>query len=144
MAFGGEGMTEHTPTPWGLAIYRDDPNRPPTVDKIKHMLCESVDRTIQHGGSIPDIYFVCASVDPKDPVFTAITGNGPHSEANAAFIVKACNCHEELVEACQLALQFIRNGVEYGYIRMPDKDTPDPAHHMDDILHAALKKAGAS
>lgn len=107
--FGGEGMTEHTPTPWGLAIYRDDPNRPPTVDKIKHMLCESVDRTIQHGGSIPDIYFVCASVDPKDPVFTAITGNGPHSEANAAFIVKACNCHEELVQACKAAHDMVRN-----------------------------------
>lgn len=31
--------------------------------------------------------------------------NGPAAEANASFIVQACNHHEELVKACKLALK---------------------------------------
>lgn len=43
-----------------------------------------------------------------------------------------------LVEALEQARLFIRNGVELGYIRMPDADTPDPAHDTLPMIDAAL------
>ena len=48
---------------------------------------------------------------------------------------------EEMYEALKRAEQFITNGIELGYIRMPDKDCPDPAHETPDIIKAALAKA---
>ena len=33
------------------------------------------------------------------PLVATITNNGPVDRENAAFIVKACNCHAELLEA---------------------------------------------
>lgn len=60
--------------------------------------------------------------------------------ANAAFIVRACNCHDELVEALKAASVFIRNGIELGFIRMPDKDTPDPAYLVPGMIETALAK----
>ncbi len=47
----------------------------------------------------------------------------------------------ELLEALEHARLFIRNGVEIGYIRMPDADTPDPAHETLPRVEAALAKA---
>jgi len=44
-------------------------------------------------------------------------------EANAEFIVCACNCHEKLVEACQQALKCV------------------PFKHIQDIIKAALANA---
>ena len=49
--------------------------------------------------------------------------------------------HEELVSALKAASVFIRNGIELGFIRMPDKDTPDPAHLVPGMIEAALAKA---
>lgn len=43
-----------------------------------------------------------------------------------------------LREALEAARQFIRNGVEMGYIRMPDPETPDPAHDTLPMIEAAL------
>lgn len=43
-----------------------------------------------------------------------------------------------LVEALEHARMFIRNGVELGFIRMPDADTPDPAHDTLPKIDAAL------
>ena len=37
---------------------------------------------------------------------------------------------------------FIVNGVELGFIRMPDPGTPDPAHETLPAIIAALKEAG--
>lgn len=36
------------------------------------------------------------------------------AEANAEFIVYACNCHEELVEACRLAAELYHEGTGKG------------------------------
>lgn len=33
-------------------------------------------------------------------------------EANAAFIATACNCHDELVEACKMLIHFVPDGWE--------------------------------
>jgi len=49
----------------------------------------------------------------------------------------------ELVEALRRADRFITNGIEFGFIRMPDAGTPDPAHETPGIIRAALRKAGA-
>ncbi len=35
--------------------------------------------------------------------------------------------------------QFISNGIEFGFIRMPDTSTPDPAHETPEIVRAALR-----
>ena len=43
-----------------------------------------------------------------------------------------------LREALKHARQFISNGIELGFIRMPDKSTPDPAHGTLDMIDAAL------
>lgn len=42
------------------------------------------------------------------------------------------------VEALERAQQFIRNGIELGFIRMPDASTPDPAHDTPGIIDEAL------
>lgn len=46
---------------------------------------------------------------------------------------------EALAGALKMAGQFISNGIEFGYIRMPDKDTPDPAHETPKIVAEALQ-----
>lgn len=42
------------------------------------------------------------------------------------------------IDALKAAEQFITNGVDYGYIQMPDADTPDPAHDTLPKIEAAL------
>jgi len=46
-----------------------------------------------------------------------------------------------LLAALRDAEEFIANGIEYGYIRMPDADTPDSAHETPEIIRAAIAKA---
>ena len=50
---------------------------------------------------------------------------------------------DELLTALKEARMFIRNGIDLGFIRMPDADTPDPAHdtlpHIDDAIAKAEK-----
>jgi hypothetical protein len=41
----------------------------------------------------------------------------------------------------RLARQFVTNGVELGYITMPDPATPDTAHDLVPMIDAALKPA---
>jgi len=60
-----------------------------------------------------------------------------------AFLVQMPSMRKKLEEQeglLRLAREFIVNGVENGYIRMPDADTPDPAHDMVPMLNAALGK----
>lgn len=75
------------------------------------------------------------------PAIASIKERTGETEANAAFIVQACNCHDELVEALKAASVFIKNGIELGFIRMPDKDIPDPAHLVPGMIETALAKA---
>ncbi|WP_232355981.1 hypothetical protein [Burkholderia vietnamiensis] len=42
------------------------------------------------------------------------------------------------LHALRAAKQFIANGVELGYIRMPDSDCPDPAHEVPQLIDAAI------
>lgn len=63
------------------------------------------------------------------------------SPADAEFIVRAVNNHAALLAACKAADVFIRNGIELGFIRMPDADVPDPAHRVPDMVSAAIQAA---
>jgi hypothetical protein len=45
---------------------------------------------------------------------------------------------DALLEALKLADQFITNGMELGFIRMPDAATPDLAHETPGIARAAI------
>ncbi len=46
-----------------------------------------------------------------------------------------------LLEALRDADKFITNGIELGYIRMPDPDTADRAHATPGIVRAAIALA---
>ena len=48
---------------------------------------------------------------------------------------------DDLLRACKRALQFINNGVEFGYILMPDAGTGDPALECPDLLRDVIAKA---
>jgi hypothetical protein len=50
---------------------------------------------------------------------------------------------ERLREALKAAEQFIANGIEMGFIRMPDDGTPDPAHNTLPMIRAALAPSAA-
>lgn len=50
---------------------------------------------------------------------------------------------DQALAALQSAQRFIRNGVEFGYIRMPDADTPDPAHRTPGLIEAAIRALSA-
>lgn len=52
---------------------------------------------------------------------------------------KAIN--KELLDALEAAQRFIHNGIQYGYINMPDKDCGDSALETPAKIEAALQKA---
>ena len=47
----------------------------------------------------------------------------------------------ELLDALDEAKQFIQNGIQYGYINMPDKDCGDSAIETPAKIEAAIQKA---
>lgn len=49
-----------------------------------------------------------------------------------------------LLEALRAAEQFISNGIELGFIRLPDPTTPDSAHYTLPKIRAAISQATAS
>lgn len=60
-----------------------------------------------------------------------------HGEKHLSKIAAA----PDMFEALKKAREFIRNGVELGFIRMPDASTTDPAHDTLPAIEAALAKA---
>lgn len=60
----------------------------------------------------------------------------PRNTANA----RLCAAAPELAEALEMARAFIVNGIEHGYIRLPE-DKADPAHNTLPMIEAALNKA---
>jgi hypothetical protein len=109
---------KHTPGPWTL----DEDDDPYSFEFQK-------DGAILGCVCGPDD-FPCADEDNYDDLLN-------ETRANARVIVAA----PDLLEACERALQFITNGIEFGYITMPDKETPDPAHECPDVLRAAIARA---
>jgi hypothetical protein len=67
--------------------------------------------------------------------------------ARNAFVVRQVQgvaLSDEVRAALEAARRFIRNGVEFGYIRMPDADCPDPAHNTLPLIERALSRASSS
>jgi hypothetical protein len=62
--------------------------------------------------------------------FGTVEGNG--------FLFRAS---PDLLEACESAIRFIQNGIELGYILMPEPDADDPAHDTLPKLVAAVARA---
>lgn len=60
-------------------------------------------------------------------LYTAPPHADPHTVRDAA------------LEALESAQGFIKNGIEFGYIRMPDADTPDPALRTPRLIDAAIR-----
>ncbi|AMV20445.1 hypothetical protein [Planctomyces sp. SH-PL14] len=81
------------------------------------------------GHETPNEYELIAYLDQRT------TGEpDPVARANAALIVEAVNNHELLTKqndrlrvAVEAARQFIRNGIEFGFIRLPDPGSNDAA-----------------
>ena len=59
--------------------------------------------------------------------------------ANARLIAAA----PDLLDALKKARQFIANGIELGFIRMPDASTPDSAHETLTLIRSVIAKAEA-
>ena len=76
--------TQHTPTPW-LIEYDPEEHKPPEFSCVDITVGPPTGHTIAH-------------VDPHNEM-------PQHADANAAYIVLACNAHEELVEALQATLR---------------------------------------
>lgn len=49
--------------------------------------------------------------------------------------------YDDMLAALRRAERFIDNGIELGFIRMPDVGTPDPAHDTLTAIRAAISKA---
>lgn len=108
-------MNKYTPGPWFWSPGVDDWELV-GADANRVLFCWS-DRTKWKGGLV-----VGESI----------------KEADAKLIAAS----PDMAEALKAARQFIRNGIEFGYIRMPDADTPDSAHGTLPLIDAALAKAG--
>ena len=110
-------MSEHTKGPW--AVEGDDESVPGVpcigIASAEKRICD-----------------VASTLNDDDD--WQLTGE---DRANARLIAAA----PELLEALELADQFISNGIEFGYILMPEPETPDSAHDAPGIIRAAIAKA---
>jgi len=105
-------------------------------------------------GRLDELKYVAGELRPA---LDALLNEPEPERVRAAIVARVCGMLEdaataerqrcaaalERLEALEAALrkaeQFIVNGVEFGYIRMPDADTPDPAH---ETLPASALVAG--
>jgi len=79
--------------------------------------------------------------EPEDGMVIAKRNVGTNDPAEGIANAHLIAAAPELLEALKSARQFIVNGTEYGYIRMPDKDCPDSAHDTLPKIQAAIAKA---
>lgn len=123
--------TKHTPGPWECAQFvAPNTGEPLGLEGAKKYVAECIDK----GG--PQFFGVVCE-KPDGPADVCHTGNGPTSAANARLIAAA----PDLLAAAVAAQAFIRNGVEFGYIRMPEAG--DSALETPGLLAAAIAKATA-
>lgn len=94
-----------------------------------HNLSAIIRCTVPRGH--PDAKHTCGDYE------TVARCEGDNWAANARLIAAA----PDLLEALKRADGFIRNGIALGFIRMPDADTPDPAHETPGVILAAIARA---
>lgn len=73
--------------------------------------------------------------------FTAYVQDAHSSREDLLSVARMMQAAPDLFKALQAARLFISNGIELGYITMPDADTPDPAHATLPMIDAAIAKA---
>ena len=84
-------INERSPGAWEWAIFHPfDGSKLETKEQIKKILCDSVDKS-----PLIELNGVLVKANGED-VVVCYTGNGPHSYANADFIVLACNSFDVL------------------------------------------------
>lgn len=106
-------MNDHTPTPWQIGI---------TLYPYVHF----------YGPS--DVAGFSVAIG------SCVTSFGKENdEANAAFIVKACNAHDELVAALENVRSIISDGAMTGFNCM-DGDWADSLFASQHITSAVLKQ----
>lgn len=81
-----------------------------------------------HGKPFP----CCVDFDPTAPAQPPQISDDVHALLDAA------------IAALGRADQFISNGLEFGFIQMPDKETPDSAHETPGIVKHVLTKLRAA
>ena len=81
---------------------------------------------------------VCAApAQPASPAQSEKVAHSAQWPTTPGLSARPSEVHR-LREALEHARLFIRNGINLGYIRMPDADTPDPAHETLPMIDAAL------
>ncbi len=129
---------KHTPTPWEIDdspwSETDTPEHPDPNRKISILGAEEKDEDENDDGK--DCAFLVKACDEDGPYQKCIASvdSTPEMEANAALIIRAVNCHEELLTAAKAALNHLR-ACEKGEIRLPFKSAPLP------LLEQAIAKA---
>ena len=89
------------------------------------------------GPWIVDTDYIIQDGGTSDENTISIVGDQEEWKANAHLIAAA----PEMLDALEAAKQFIQNGIQYGYINMPDKDCGDSALETPAKIEAAIQKA---
>lgn len=109
-------MSEHTPTPWKTNALRDA--LPGSEFALAHAIYNA-----------DDTVFIC-TVDAPDHLARKECSEKVR-DANARFIVKACNCHDELLDLAKHLTKSLKAAVESN-VDLPDFDAED---------HVLIRKA---
>lgn len=89
---------QHTPTPWAVELHDADPGIPRS---------QGGGRKVQIYGNTKDATGITGCV--RIATVSRANVELPITKANAAFIVRACNSHDELLEACKRVEYFFQN-----------------------------------
>lgn len=110
-------MTEHTPTPWSVF--------PPETPEVTKQNC--INRlVIVAGDSTVAVFNGCSHQHATE-----------EERANARFIVRACNAHDDLLAACKLTRKL---SALYSLAEHPDEQGEAAMNEILEI-HAAIEAA---
>ncbi len=124
---------EHTKLPWEANKFTKlDGSEIKTVADVVECLKSSAELA---GGL--ELYGVAPK--GRDDIIICYTGNGETSKANAAFIVKACNSHYDLLEACKRGCNTLAIAIKSAWEDSTDEDVAE--HHVIKQMNAAIAKA---
>ena len=112
--------TKHTPTPYRIEPFLDGADDGSSVDEGFSLMADGMEEPIAIIGRATYRHHARY----RDTSLEIDT-------ANANFICLACNCHDDLLAACERALNFVRN----------TEDEHGMPLETGDILRAAIAKA---
>jgi hypothetical protein len=118
----------HTPLPWSLSQGFD---------------------LRSFGGSAPAIYVAGSEpgsigIKLATPFIEGAWADDPEAAANAAFIVRACNSHYDLLEALRPFSDALGSIADKDDVRWPDNDTIEHSGAAEEITWGDLRCARAA